>query len=90
MQRIARKVQDLKGEERRLYEAVLGERLREDQLVVIQVMNLAEATEGVKEPNTQEGGKLPDWCNVFEGLSEADIAAVERVALQRADLNRPS
>ena len=32
---------------------------------------------------------LPDWCNVYEGLSDEEIAEIERIALTRADLTRP-
>ena len=34
--------------------------------------------------------RLPDWCNVYEGMSDDDIRDVETVALNRADLTRPS
>ncbi len=91
MQKITRNVRDLKSEERRLYEAVLGENLRENQLVVIQVLDLGEAPLASKEPSSEQPtGKLPEWCNVYDGLSDKDIAEVEGVALQRADLSRPS
>lgn len=33
---------------------------------------------------------LPDWCNVYEGLSDEEIADLQRIILQRADLSRPS
>jgi hypothetical protein len=32
---------------------------------------------------------LPAWCNVYEGLSEGEIADLERIVLTRADLSRP-
>src|SRR5882724_6384460 len=36
------------------------------------------------------GTGLPEWCNVFEGLSAKKIAGIEKVIQQRADLTRPS
>jgi hypothetical protein len=33
---------------------------------------------------------LPDWCNVYEGLSERQIAEVEQMLKQRADFTRPA
>ena len=32
---------------------------------------------------------LPDWCNVYEGLSEEDLASLEEVILNRSDFTRP-
>jgi predicted DNA-binding antitoxin AbrB/MazE fold protein len=36
------------------------------------------------------GLTLPAWCNVYEGLSDDEVADLEKVILQRADLTRPS
>ena len=33
--------------------------------------------------------ELPDWCNVYEGLSDQEIDGLESIVLQRANLNRP-
>ena len=32
--------------------------------------------------------RLPDWCNVYAGLTDDEVAEVEKVILQRADLTR--
>jgi len=35
------------------------------------------------------GGSLPDWCNVYDGLTDDEIEDVEAVILNRSDLSRP-
>lgn len=34
-------------------------------------------------------GKLPEWCNVYAGLTDDEIADLEKRILTRADLTRP-
>ena len=86
MESISRNVNDISTDERRVYEKVLGQQLRENQQVIIQVVNLAE--EPAEEPTAP--GTLPDWCNVYAGLNDAQIAEIEEVVLTRCDLSRPS
>ena len=91
MESIIRNVTDLESDERRFYESVLGEKLRETQKILIQVMDVsnrpaeppAAGAPGVTAP-------LPEWCRVYEGLSDEELAEVEDVVLTRADLTRPS
>ncbi len=33
---------------------------------------------------------LPDWCSVLDGLCDEQVAALEEILRQRADLTRPS
>ena len=33
---------------------------------------------------------LPEWCRVYDGLSDVEIEALEAVVLTRADLTRAS
>ncbi len=43
------------------------------------------------EANSDDSGdstSLPEWCNVYEGLSEAEIEELERAILIRCDLKR--
>jgi hypothetical protein len=51
-----------------------------------------EASEpGNGEQATSSGsaaGSLPEWCNVYAGLSEDEIDELESVILNRADLSR--
>ena len=85
---VTRNVRDLPTEERRVFEAVLGERLHEDQQVMLQVITPGSAI--AAEPDASSLGALPEWCNVYEGLTDAEIAEIESVILDRSHWNRQS
>lgn len=87
MEAVTRNVRDIETSDRRALEHVVGRQLKENQQVIIQVVTLSsEPKEGW--PASVSG--LPDWCNVYEGLSDTEIAEVEDVILPRADLSRLS
>lgn len=91
MEAIIRNVRDLKTGERRVLENVLGQQLQENQQVIIQVVTLgSEPAESKEADGIASSGKLPDWCNVCEGLTDQEISEVEEVILQRSNLPRPS
>jgi hypothetical protein len=89
MEKITRNVADLEQDERRVYEAALGEKLRENQQVILEVI-----TVGVPELKAESGGggqtigQLPDWCNVYEGLSDNEISQIETLILDRGGWTR--
>ena len=87
--KITRNVSDLEQTERSLLESVLGQKLSENQQIIIQLLSIDEAP-GDLAAGTAGTAALPSWCNVYEGLSDEDIASVEDVALERSDLTRPS
>jgi hypothetical protein len=87
MGRITRNVRDLKDNERQVYEAALGEKLCENQQIVLEVVPAApnvtpEAGAGSSEAR-QPASQLPEWCNVYDGLSQDEIAELENVILDR-------
>ncbi|QDT38393.1 hypothetical protein Pan189_27860 [Stratiformator vulcanicus] len=85
--RITRNVSELQPPEKALYESVLGEQLRENQQVIIQVMTVGEPQVdhfAATLPRTD----LPAWCDVYDGLTDEDVAEVEAIALDRSDLSR--
>lgn len=89
MESVTRNVRDIDSRERQALEHVLGQQLTENQKIIIQVVTVM--SEATAEQKTDQGApltKLPDWCNVFAGLSDEQIAEVEEVALQRSDLSR--
>lgn len=92
MKTIIRNAADLNRDDRTLLERLLGEQLHDDQQLVIGVVDRQSRREPPHETNiaTDAVPTLPDWCNVYEGLSDEEIADLERVILQRADLSRPS
>jgi fructose-specific phosphotransferase system component IIB len=96
MESIIRNVSDIQRDEKRIYEAVLGQKLKDNQQIIIQIINLGEKTTPEPSASTTEeqAGKtlpsLPDWCNVYEGLTDEEIADAETVILTRSDMSRPS
>jgi hypothetical protein len=48
---------------------------------------LDQATNG-DQYSCGAAGSLPEWCNVFEGLSDDEIDEIDSVILNRADLSR--
>jgi hypothetical protein len=88
METITRNVRDISSDERKVLEQVLGRQLGENQQVIIQVV-----TPETKKEDRKAGaspGKLPDWCNVYEGLADVEISEIEKIIQQRADLTRLS
>jgi hypothetical protein len=63
---VTRNIRDIDQTDRSTLERLVGVPLREDQQVVIQVLDskppVPPATNGTY-------AKLPPWCNVFEGLT---------------------
>ncbi len=85
MEQIARNVGDLGKEERKVYETALGQPLREDQQVILSVVTPREPVGVSKDANASP---LPDWCNVYEGLSDSEISDLETVVLDRTGWTR--
>jgi len=90
MESITRNVRDISSDELRLYETVLGETLKENQQVIIQVISLGDQNQKAESPPEKQGDQaaapfaFPDWCNVYEGLSDEEIADIETVVLDRS------
>ena len=68
-------VRDLDLSERSALERLVGHQLRESQKLVIQVVTTA-----VDQPADPEvvAGELPEWCRVYEGLSDAEVDELDR------------
>jgi len=89
MSDVIRHVTDLDSADRQALEHLLGARLHEGQSLLIRVLPATEDRE--ERPHAAEsGGPLPEWCNVYEGLSDNTISDLEQVILKRAELSRPS
>ena len=89
METVIRNVGDIDARDRQALEHVLGQRLRENQQLVIGIVNLHVPPDGAPR-GTNGTPTLPEWCNVYSGLSDDDIADLEKAILQRADFSRPS
>ena len=90
MKTIIRNTTDLDPDDRTALEHVLGERLSDNQQLVIGIVNLARPQEKPRGKPATNGPTLPEWCDVYAGLSDEEITELERAILQRADLTRPS
>ena len=93
METVIRNVGEIDAHDREALEHVLGHALRENQQLVIRIVNLQVPRETAKPPAPERADAspaLPDWCNVYDGLSDDELADMEKTILQRADLSRPS
>jgi hypothetical protein len=87
METIIRNVRDFDTSARKTLEEVIGRPLSANQRLIIQVTNddtEADAKEDKPPP------PLPEWCNVYDGLSDQEIAEIEDIILRRADFSRHS
>ena len=81
MEDIVRNVRDIDTADRRALEHVIGQHLAENQQLVIHVVNVDVSSQRpAGKPTTVA---LPDWCNVYEGLSDEEVSALEKVVLTR-------
>jgi hypothetical protein len=93
MESIVHNVRDLEAGQRKSLELVVGQPLRDNQQIVIQVRGTDSNGETVQTALSSEHGptcSLPDWCDVYAGLSEKELADVEKAVTQRADMTRSS
>lgn len=92
MESIVRNISEIDMADRRALEHVLGQPLRENQQIVIHVLNLGEPPPEAVLPLTPPVAvaALPAWCDVYEGLSDAEIDQLEEVILNREHWNRQS
>lgn len=91
MENIRRNVRDLGSNERRVYEDVIGHELAENQQIIIQVITIDTGSQQSKDGSRGgSGDTLPDWCNVYAGLTDAETEEIESVVLQRSDMTRAS
>ncbi|MBS0203170.1 MAG: hypothetical protein JSS49_09750 [Planctomycetes bacterium] len=91
METVIRNVGEIDVHDRQSLEHVLGRSLSENQQLVINIVNLQVPVGTAPDsPKVNGTAALPGWCNVYEGLSDDEIATMEQTILQRADLSRPS
>ena len=77
MQSIIRNVRDIDAADREALEQVVGRKLGENQQVIINVVDL-DVTAPSPKADGSAGGRLPEWCNVYEGLTDAEIEDIEK------------
>jgi hypothetical protein len=84
METITRQVGELRPNERSAAELLLGHRLRGTERLILQVLDdsVPPPAEDSRPPQT-----LPDWCNVYEGLSDEEVENIQR-SIARCSLTR--
>ncbi len=82
-----RNVKDIGTSDRQALEHVIGQHLSEHQQLVIQIVNVDSQQEAAVE-SLSRAGSLPEWCHVYQGLSDEAISSLEQAVLTRADLSR--
>jgi hypothetical protein len=87
METVVHQVRELGDSERSAAEQLVGHALHENQQLVIQVVSLDTTNSEANEVG-QEPDRLPEWCNVYAGLSDEDIETLERAISRRLDLTR--
>jgi len=100
MESISRNVGDLTTTERQVYETVLGHQLHAGQQIIVQLIDVdasyadpkaaCQPSTSPQENGSQQNGdaKLPDWCDVYRGLSDKEIEEVEESILARSPTSR--
>ena len=83
METFNRNVSDLGAGERSLMEQLIGHRLSDEQKLVIRVLGANPNAELIKAATDE----LPDWCNLYEGLADDQIAEIE-ISIVRCDVSR--
>lgn len=87
MEPIVRDVAALAHAQRLALEDVIGHELQQDQRLVIQVVNLDLGQKAAPAEPAAASDHLPEWCHVYEGLSDAEINDLE-TAIVRSTTSR--
>lgn len=69
---------------RRAIEEVIGQTLAINQRLVISVTDIETPASAPARPFQS----LDDWTKVYDGLSDADIESIDKIAKTRANLTR--
>ena len=89
MENIERNVRDIDAVDRDALEHVVGQALRDNQRLIIQIAEVDVGGE-VSGNNHQQPKALADWTNVYEGLNDQEIEEIEAVILDRDHWTRNS
>lgn len=85
MEAITRNVSDIPVNDLQALEHLIGAPLRSSQQVIVQVVE--KVSDRSETPSEAPKAKLPDWFNIYEGLSDEEIDRLEQ-GFRRLDLTR--
>jgi hypothetical protein len=83
---ITRNVSDIPAGDLPAFEHLIGVPLRSSQKVILQVVERETALSS--SPSKADVPQLPEWCNVYEGLSDEEIDRLDAAIQQRLNLTR--
>jgi hypothetical protein len=86
METITRNVSDIPAGDLPALEHLVGSALRPNQQVIVQVIDKEAAPDNA--PLDADVPQLPEWFNVYEGLSDEEIDQLDAAIQQRLDLTR--
>ncbi len=84
MESIVKNVRDLDQADRSVLERVVGHELSAGHQLIIQVVPLPN---GEIAESAARAIELPEWCNIYQGLSDADVDELD-AAIVRAQSGR--
>ena len=90
MEEVVRNVIEIEPADRRALRHILGQPLHDSQRVALRISSHEPEDVPLASNGDQDDidETLPEWCDVYEGLSDDEIAAIEEVMLTRANLTR--
>ena len=86
METIVHNVSELGESGRSAAETLVGHPLDESQQLVIQVVCVGTRYKDAESATKLD--ELPEWCNVYAGLSDEQVEALEHAISRRLDLDR--
>ena len=86
MDTITRDVRDLPKSERSALERLIGHELRETERVIVQIINVVSET--TNEKQSAKADFVPQWWNIYDGLSDSQVDLLDKAVTQRVDMTR--
>ena len=74
METFVKNVADFNLQDRSALERLIGRPLKDDQQLIIQIVGISEPPAQAPDADQDD---LPDWCRVYEGLSDEAIDAID-------------
>ena len=87
MENIVCNVRDIDAGDRNALEHVVGQALRDNQRLIIQIAEVDVSREA-PAADSHSRQTLADWTNVYEGLSDVEVEAIDQTVKTRANLTR--
>jgi len=86
MDSVTHNVRDIDSTGREVLEGLVGQPLRDDQQVMINVVS--SRGESSSDSCDSKLADVPSWWNIYEGLSDEEVDRLDQAIRQRANLAR--